>query len=239
MRYRKSLNKLSTAAFVCASLVYPMNLTLADSGSGRGGGDDSRPDDHRDDDPSPTPSASPTSTPSPTPSFTPTPSPSPQPSATPSSGEFSVRIGNDRLLAPSAKAEHKIKVKRGVIKEDRAEGKVKLTFPHPTLNAVGALDPEDTIVELLFYRAGEVHSSCTLELGRISVRGGLAKAEYKFDISSKQKRGEIITSAKKGLCDSNLSLPGIENTPPDFRTSDVMSLEINGIEILRGVVSGR
>lgn len=148
---------------------------------------------------------------------------------------FKLSRGNDRT-GPKLRLERKQKIKKGTIKEDSLEAKIKLPVPSLNYGVSDSASASSADVTLLLKRNNSGYASCMLDYDEMKrTRYGL-RAEYELELKLKLKNGSIESKFKKGTCDTDLTKDGIQSDFPNIASGDQYSISVNGIEIFSGSI---
>lgn len=121
------------------------------------------------------------------------------------------------------KAKHEKETRNGVLKKDEFKGTVKI--PVSLTSALGIVDQtaaENADVRLILSRGGTDFAECFLEFDEVEDEDGEIEAEFKVDV--RIKKGSV--QAKKGVCDTDLAIAGIQSGVPDAQADDVATARI-------------
>ena len=216
----KPTSPLKTISILCFSQLLLCSLAFAREPESRGHGNEQ---EHHQSGHHDSTSASPR--------LTPTATPSPNPRA----NNFRARLVNSAgTRYPKGQVARKAEFRRGVLQQDRFSASVDIAIPSTT-PAVATLADADTLdVQLEFSRAGVPYARCQLGLDEIRENRTLVKAEYKVDIQTRVRRGTVSQRIRNGSCDTNLDIPGNENTIPEVQAGDTATVSSQGVVFLTG-----
>lgn len=129
------------------------------------------------------------------------------------------------------KVDRRTKFKRGVLRSDDFSAKVEIPVPLLVGGVTNVSDASAADVEAHFARGGVEFAVCQLGLDELEEEDDNLQAEYKVDIRTEVKNGVARTRVKHGSCDTNLLVPGSENSIPDLREGDAVTVFVNGAEV--------
>lgn len=140
----------------------------------------------------------------------------------------------------SVKREAKQKKKEG---EDKFTAKVEIALPDTALGLDGTLaNAQAAVVTLELSRAGTAYALCTLAFDELESdddededeSNPTLRAEYKLDITSKQKKGTTRFRVKKGDCDTDLITDGVQSGIPDAQVDDSIVVRGGSLVFMQG-----
>lgn len=138
----------------------------------------------------------------------------------------------------NTQAKGKLELKVEKAKANRGEARFKSAVKIPVPSTIPAVASEADLagleLTLVLSRAGVDYASCTFQFDSVHVDSASGiRGEYKIDIKSKSRNGNVRLRAKKGSCDIDLAADGQQAGVPAIQSGDVASVkDANGVAFL-------